>query len=57
MGTYLLGRDRLLAGLAELLNGLVVVSQILLATNQDDGEALTEVKNLRDPLYGMCQWI
>lgn len=53
--TYLLRGDGLLAGLAELLNGLVVVSQILLATNQDDGKALAEVKNLRDPLFGTCQ--
>ena len=48
--TYLLGGDRLLARLAELLNGLLVVAKILLASDQDDGEALAEVKNLRDPL-------
>jgi len=34
----------------ELLNGLRVVAQILLATNQDDGETLAEVKNLGNPL-------
>lgn len=44
--TYLLGSDRLLACLAELLNSLVVVAQILLATNEDDGKALAEVKDL-----------
>lgn len=44
--TYLLGGDRLLACLAELLNSLVVVTQILLAANEDDGETLAEVKNL-----------
>lgn len=48
--TYLLGRNGLLAGLAKLLNGLVVVSKILLATNQDDRETLAEVQNLGDPL-------
>ena len=53
--THLLRRDRLLAGLAELLNGLVVISQILLTTNQDDGKSLTEVKDLGDPLLGTCQ--
>jgi hypothetical protein len=53
--TYLLGRDGLLARLAKLLNSLVVVAQILLAANQNDGEALAEVKNLRDPLSSTCQ--
>jgi hypothetical protein len=53
--TYLLRGDGLLAGLAELLDCLVVVSQILLATNQNDGETLAEVKDLRDPLSGTCQ--
>lgn len=47
---YLLGGDGLLAGLSELLNDLLVVSQILLAANEDDGETLAEVQNLRDPL-------
>lgn len=48
--THLLRGDGLLAGLAELLDGLVVVAQILLAANEDDGEALAKVKNLGDPL-------
>jgi hypothetical protein len=43
-------RDGLLASLPELLDRLLVVSQILLATNKDDGETLAEVKHLRDPL-------
>lgn len=47
---YLLGGDGLLAGLSELLNDLLVVSQILLAADEDDGETLAEVQNLRDPL-------
>lgn len=47
---YLLGGDGLLARLSQLLNRLLVVSEILLAANKDDGEALAEVKNLRDPL-------
>jgi hypothetical protein len=50
MVTDLLRRDGLLAGLAELFNGLGVVSQILLAANQDDGKTLAEVKNLGNPL-------
>lgn len=48
--TYLLRGDRLLRGLVQLLNGLGVVAEILLASNQDDGKALAEVKNLGDPL-------
>jgi hypothetical protein len=34
----------------ELLNGLLVEAQILLAANKDDGQALAEVKNLGNPL-------
>lgn len=48
--TYLLGADGLLACLAELLNGLVVVTQILLAADEDDGKALAEMQDLRNPL-------
>jgi hypothetical protein len=47
---YLFRRHRLLAGLAQLLDRLLVVSQILLAADEDDGEALAEVKNLGNPL-------
>jgi hypothetical protein len=46
----LLGRDRLLARLPQLLNSLLVVSEILLAANENDGQALAEVQNLRNPL-------
>lgn len=34
----------------QLLNGLGVVAQILLATNQDNGKALAEMENLGNPL-------
>lgn len=40
----------LLRGLVQLLNGLGVMTKILLATDENDGEALAEVKNLGDPL-------
>ena len=40
----------LLGSLVELLNGLLVEAQILLAADQDDGQALAEVKDLGDPL-------
>lgn len=49
--TYLFGGNGLLAGLAELLNGLGVVAQILLAANEDDWDVTAEVKNLRVPLF------
>lgn len=39
-----------MARLAELLNGLVVVTEILLAADQNDGKALAEVQDLGDPL-------
>lgn len=48
--TYLFGSDRALGGLVQLLNGLGVMAQILLAANEDDGETLAEMKDLRDPL-------
>jgi hypothetical protein len=34
----------------QLLNRLLVEAQILLAANEDDGQALAEVQNLGDPL-------
>jgi hypothetical protein len=53
--SYLLGRNRLLASLPQLLNGLLVVTQILLASDEDDRQTLAEVQNLGDPLYkGAC---
>lgn len=48
--TNLLGGDRLLGSLVQLLNGLLIEAQILLATDEDDGQALAEVQNLGDPL-------
>lgn len=48
--TYLLRGDGLLAGLTQLLNGLGIVAQILFAANEDDGQALAEVKNFGNPL-------
>lgn len=47
---YLLGSDGLLRRLVQLLNSLLVVSQILLAADEDDGEARAEVQDLGDPL-------
>jgi len=54
--SYLLGSNRLLAGFVEFFNGLLVVTQILLAANEDDRETAAEMKNFGDPLYfGTCQ--
>lgn len=35
----------------QLLNRLLVVAKILLAANEDDGQARTEVQDLGDPLF------
>lgn len=43
--THLFSGDRLLACLVQLLLGLGVISEILLAANQDDGQALAEVED------------
>jgi hypothetical protein len=48
--TDLLWGYRLLRSLVELLNGLLVEAQVLLAADKDDGQALAEVKDLGDPL-------
>lgn len=48
--SYLLGCHRLLRCLVQLLNSLLVVSQVLLAADENDGEARTEVQDFRDPL-------
>ena len=48
--SYLLRSHWLLRSLVQLLNSLLVVSQILLAADEDDGQALAEMQNLRDPL-------
>lgn len=49
--TYLFRSNGLLRGLVELFDGLLIVTQILLAANKDDRKALAEVKDLRDPLH------
>ncbi len=61
MLSYLLGSHRLLAGLVELFDGLLVVTQILLTTDEDDGETTAEMKDFRDPLQaasvsGFLSW-
>ena len=50
MLTDLLGGYRLLGRLVQLLDSLLVETQILLATNENDGQALTEMQDLGDPL-------
>jgi hypothetical protein len=55
MNPYLLGSNGFLAGLVELFNCFLVVTEILLATDEDDGETAAEMKDFRDPLVGTCQ--
>jgi hypothetical protein len=47
---YLLRSHRLLRSLVQLLNGLLIISQILLAADEDDGKALAEMQDFGDPL-------
>ena len=49
---YLLLCNRFLICLPQLLNHPRIVSQILLASNQDDRQACAEVHHLGDPLWG-----
>lgn len=50
---YSFGSNRLLVGLLQLGIGLLVVTKILLAANQNDRQALAEVKNLGNPLMSL----
>lgn len=48
--TYFSFGDWLLGSFCELLDGLLVISKILLATDEDNRKALAEMENLRNPL-------
>lgn len=48
--TYLLWSNWLLGSLVELLDGLLVVTEILLTSDKDDWKTLAEMEDLRDPL-------
>jgi len=50
MTTYLLLCDGLLRSLVQLLDGLLVVPKIALATNKDNGKVGAEVKDFGNPL-------
>ena len=47
---YLLSRHGLLGCLVQLLNGLWIESQILLAADEDDRQTGAEVQDFGDPL-------
>jgi len=56
MSAYLLRGNRLLAGLVELFNSLLVVTQILLTANEDNWETAAEMQDFGDPLkMSTCQ--
>lgn len=48
--THLLLGNRSLRSLVKFLDGLLVVSEILLTSNKDDRKTLTEMEDLGDPL-------
>jgi hypothetical protein len=55
MCTDLLWGHRLLGSLVQLFDRLLVKAQILLAADEDDGQALAEMQDLGDPLC-RSQW-
>lgn len=48
--TYLFRSNRFLAGLVELLNSLLIVTQILLTADENDGETAAEMQDFGNPL-------
>jgi hypothetical protein len=48
--THLLLGNGSLRSLVKFLDGLLVVSEILLTSNEDDGKTLAEMQDLGDPL-------
>ena len=56
---YLFGCHRGLRGLFEVVDGFRVVSEILLATNKNNWQAIAEMEDLRDPLrrYNMLTFL
>lgn len=50
VNTHLLLGNRSLRSLVKFLDGLLVVSEILLTSDKDDGKTLTEMQDLGDPL-------
>ena len=47
----LLGANGALTSLSQLVDNLGVVTQVLLASNEDDGQVLAKVKHLGDPFF------
>ena len=53
---YLLGGNGLLASLVEFLDGLLVITQILLTTDENNRETAAEMKHFGNPLrLSTCQ--
>jgi len=52
---YLLGGNWFLARLMELFDSLLVVPEILLATDKDDGKTTAEMQYFGNPLLSTCQ--
>ena len=60
VSSYLLWSNRFLRSLVKFFKGLLVVTKILLASNEDDGQARAEVEYFGVPLgnvSGICQRI
>lgn len=50
-GHTFLGGNGTLARLSKLVDNLGIVTKILLASDEDDGEVLAKVEHFRDPLF------
>lgn len=48
---YLIGSNGFLASFVKLFDGLLIVAQIFLATNEDNRKPLAEMEDLRNPLH------
>jgi hypothetical protein len=54
--SYLLGSNGLLTSFVKLLDGLLVITQVLLTSDEDDWETAAEMKDFGDPLcLSTCQ--
>lgn len=51
---YLFGSDGLLAGLLQLDDGFLIVAEIFLAADEDNGETAAKVHDFGDPLMSTC---
>jgi len=52
--THLCPAYRSLAGLSKLTNCLLVIPEVFLESDEDDGDSLAEMEDFADPLFFCC---